>query len=289
MSRRELARSPLLEDVSPEVGEIDEQAVAEAMECDPDEMLALLAQMVRATDPALRVLARSLAGRLFLDLARTARPDGRGIGRIVAQPYRPDAGDIDLERSADELLTARAEGRLVEPERLVVRSWGAPSTSFCLLVDRSGSMHGGPLATAALAAAAVAVRAERDYAVLSFARDVVGVKAMWETRSADDVIDRVLSLHGHGTTDVAAALHAAGQQHLASGAARRVTVLLSDCRSTEPGDAVAAARGLDELVVLAPEGDEQEAAHLAEQVGARWTTYGGPASIVAAVSRVLDR
>lgn len=150
-------------------------------------------------------------------------------------------------------------------------------------------MHGGPLATSALAAAAVAVRADREYAVLSFARDVVGVKAMWETRSADDVIDRVLSLHGHGTTDVAGALRAAAEQHRAAGAARRVTILLSDCRSTEPGDPVAAASVLDELAIIAPAGDHVEAADLAERVGARWTTVDGPSSIVAAISDVLDR
>jgi Mg-chelatase subunit ChlD len=279
----------LLDDVSPDVGEIDEMAVAAAMECDPDEMLSLLADMTRATDSTLRALAKELAGRLFLDLTRTARPDGRGIGRIVPQRYRPDAGDIDLERSADELLTARGEDRLVEPERLVVRSWAKPSTAFCLVVDRSGSMHGGPLATSALAAAAVAARADREYAVLSFSRDVVGVKAMWETRSIDDVIDRVLALQGHGTTDVASALLAASEQLATAAAARRITVLLSDCRSTEPGDAVAAARALDELVILAPEGDHVEAAELAEQVGARWTTVDGPASVVAALSTVLDR
>jgi Mg-chelatase subunit ChlD len=287
--RRQLASSPLLDDVSPEVGELDEQAVVAAMEADPDEMLSLLAQMARATDPELRALARALAGRLFLDLARTARPDGRGIGRIVPQPYRPDAGDIDLERSADELLTARGEGRLVEADRLVVRSWGKPSTSFCLLVDRSGSMHGGPLATSALAAAAIAARADREYAVLSFARDVVAVKAMWETRSVDDVIDRVLCLHGHGTTDVAGALRAAAQQHAAAAATRRVTLLLSDCRATEPGDVVAAARGLDELAIIAPDGDHAAAVELAEQVGARWSTVAGPSTIVAAVAEVLDR
>jgi Mg-chelatase subunit ChlD len=96
-------------------------------------------------------------------------------------------------------------------------------------------------------------------------------------------------LRGHGTTDVAAALRAAGAQLARSGAARRVAILLSDCRSTEPGDVVGAARSLDELVVLAPDGDSVEAAELAESVGARWTTVGGPSTLVAALSRVLDR
>jgi hypothetical protein len=66
-------------------------------------------------------------------------------------------------------------------------------------------------------------------------------------------------------------------------------VLLSDCRATEHGDVVGAARALDELVVLAPEGDAAEAAALAEVVGARWTPVAGPSDVVPALSRVLDR
>ena len=150
-------------------------------------------------------------------------------------------------------------------------------------------MHGRPLATAALGAAAIAARADDQYAVLSFGREVVAVKAMWEQRSVDDVIDRTLALRGHGTTDVAKALLAAAQQQAAVTAGRRITVLPADCRATEPGDITAAARCLDELVILAPEGDSDEAALLAGTVGARWATVDGPSSIVAALASVLDR
>jgi hypothetical protein len=289
VSRRELASSPLFDDISPEVGEIDEAAVAEALEADPDELLSLLAEMTQATDGQLRGLAKSLAGRIFVAVARTEPPDARGIGRIVRQRYRPDRGDLDIEGSADALLSARAEQRLVDADELMVRAWGKPSTSWCLVVDRSGSMHGGPLATAAIAAAAIAARADGQYAVLSFGREVVAVKAMWEQRSVDDVIDRVLALRGHGTTDLARALLAAAQQQGVVAAGRRITVLLSDCRATEPGDIAAAARCLDELVILAPEGDSDEAAVLAGAVGARWAAVDGPTSIVAALASVLDR
>lgn len=271
------------------MGELDEAAVAEALETDPDELLSLLAQMTQATDVRLRGLAKSLAARIFVDVARTEPPDARGIGRIVRQRYRPDHGDLDIEGSTDALLAARAEQRLVDPDELSVRGWGKPSTAWCLLVDRSGSMHGGPLATAALAAAAIAGRADDRYAVLSFSREVVAVKAMWEQRGVDDVIDRVLALRGHGTTDVARALLAAVQQQATVAGGRRITVLLSDCRATEPGDVVAAARSLDELVILAPEGDTVEAADLASRVGARWASVSGPTSIVPALASVLDR
>lgn len=289
VSRRELARAEGFEQLSPEVGELDEAAVSDALATDPDATLALLARMTGATDTRLRALAERLAARLFLDLARQHEVDGRGIGRIVSAPYRPDEGDIDIDRSIEELVSAGAERRAVMPGELVIRSWGRPSTAICLLVDRSGSMHGRPLATSALAAAVVAARTPDAYAVLSFARDVVAARAMWETRPTDEVIDRVLSLRGHGTTDVALALRAAGAQLATASAARRVTVLLSDCRATEHGDVVGAARSLDELVVLAPDGDSAEAAALAESAGGRWTTVSGPSDVVAALSSVLNR
>ena len=65
----------------------------------------------------------------------------------------------------------------------------------------------------------------------------------------------VLALRGHGTTDLAGALGAARLQLARSSAGRKVTILLSDCRATEPGDVVAAAAALDELAIVAPDGD----------------------------------
>lgn len=289
MSRRELASNPLFDEVSEDLGELDESALSEALDEHADEALALLAEMSRATDAGLRALARSLAARLFLDLARQEPADAPGIGKITPMPYRPDRGDIDIDGSMDELVAARSTGRAVDVDHVVVRAWARPATAWCLLVDRSGSMHGAPLATSALAAAAIAARAETDYAVLSFARDVIAPKAIWEVRSTDDVIDRVLALRGHGTTDVASALLAAGAQLRASAAPRQVAVLLSDCRATEPGDLIGAARTLDELVIVAPEGDSADAEALAAAVGARCTTVDGPSTIVGALARVLDR
>ncbi|HEX2782296.1 MAG TPA: hypothetical protein VHN36_01830, partial [Ilumatobacteraceae bacterium] len=79
-SRRELARNPRFEQISPEVGELDEAAVEDGLLDDADETLALLAEMAGATDQRLRELARRLAGRLFLDLARRGPSARRGVG-----------------------------------------------------------------------------------------------------------------------------------------------------------------------------------------------------------------
>jgi Mg-chelatase subunit ChlD len=285
-----LSSTPGFTEVSPDVGALDEAAFDELLNADPDAALSLIAELTGATDAGLRQRARRLAARLMIELARDRPPDAAGVGQFVSRRFRSPDDDIDVDRSLDELVESRRAGRPVRPDDLAARGWARRSTAWCLVVDRSGSMHGRPLATAALAAAALALRADRDeFAVLSFARDVVAPKAMWERRPVDDVVDRVLALRGHGTTDVAGALVAAGEQLRASSAGRRVTVVLSDCRATEPGDAVAAARALDELVILAPEGDDADARRLADAVGARCTTYAEPSSVVAAIAAVLDR
>lgn len=287
-SRRDLAQQPNFEEVSPEVGELDESAVEEAMSEDPDEMLAMLADLTGATDPALRELARRLAGRLFLDVAKRGPSRPRGTGKLVTQRYRPDGGDLDIDASLDAIVTARAAGAAIDPDGLRIRSWATPGTAICLLVDRSGSMGGKPLATNAVAASAVAWRTPEDYSVLTFGKDVVAAKSQDIAKSNEMVVDSVLALRGFGTTDVAAALMAARDQLSRSTAGRKVAVLLSDCRATVGGDAVAAALGLDELVIVAPESDDEEAQELAAAVGARITTVSGPSDAAAAVGRVLD-
>ncbi|MFM8383113.1 MAG: VWA domain-containing protein [Actinomycetota bacterium] len=287
LSRRELARHPQFEQVSPEVGELDESAVDEAMDEDPDAMLALLADLTGATDPALRDLARRLAGRLFLDVSRRGPTRPRGIGKMVTTPYRPDAGDIDLDASMAAIIEARAARSAVDPDGLKVRSWATPGTAISLLVDRSGSMGGKPLATSAMAAAAVAWRSPQDYSVVAFGKDVVVAKSQGSDKPGESVVNDVLALRGFGTTDLAGALRAAGQQLGRSRAGRRIAVVLSDCRATVEGDVEAAARALDELVIVAPAGDDAEARALAGVIGARIAVVDGPSDIPAALQQVL--
>ena len=257
------------------------------MRDDADEALGLLADMSRATDPALRELARRLAGRLVVEVARRGPVRHRGVGRIETAPFHPDAGDLDLDASTDTIVDARAAGAAIDPERVRVRRWVQPRTALCLLVDRSGSMVGRPLATSAVAAAAVAQRVAADFSVLTFARDAVAVKSQDAHVPVERIVDSVLALRGRGSTDLAGALRLAAGQLERSNAGRKITVLLSDCRATEPGDVTAAARLLDELVIIAPAGDDGAAQALAAEVGAAITTVAGPTGIPDAFAAVL--
>ncbi len=287
LSRRDLAKHDQFEQVSPEVGELDESAVDDAMDDDPDAMLALLADLTGATDPKLRDLAKRLAGRLFLDVAKRGPIRPRGIGKMATLPYRPDAGDVDLDASMGAIVEARAARSAIDPEELKVRSWVKPGTAIALCVDRSGSMGGEPLATSAVAAAAVAWRAPEDYSVITFGKDVVVVKSQESSKGSELVVNDVLTLRGFGTTDLAGALRTASEQLSRSRAGRRIAVVLSDCRATVEGDVAAAARGLDEVVIIAPAEDDAEARALASQIGARLATVAGPSEVPAALQTTL--
>lgn len=288
LARRDLARHRRFEDLSPEVGELDEAAVDAAMAEDPDDVLGLLADMARATDPTLRELARRLAGRLVVDVARRGSARQRGVGRIETARFAPDAGDLDLDASTEALVDARAVGAAVDPDRLHVRRWVRPRTALCLLVDRSGSMQGRPLATSAVAAAAAALRGHgQDYSVIAFAGDGLALKAQDAVVPVERVVDRILTLRGRGTTDLAGALRLAAGQLARSHAGRKVVVLLSDCRATEPGDVRSAAAALDELVVVAPAGDDEDAQRLARDLGAPIAVVAGPSEVPAAFAHLL--
>ena len=68
-----------LEQASPTVGVLDEAAMAGAYADDPDAAVDLLADLARATDPALRAKARRLAVRLLVPPARAGETERRGL------------------------------------------------------------------------------------------------------------------------------------------------------------------------------------------------------------------
>ena len=244
--------------------------------------------MSTATDVELRRMVRQLAPRLILDRVRSGAVRRRGIGRPRAVQAHL-GGELDLDASLEAVATARGEGRPPALDELVARDWGRPELALCLVVDRSGSMSGTRLATAAVTAAACLVRAPGEHAVVAFARSADVVAPLGGSRSPDRVVADVLALRGHGMTSVTAALQEAHVQLARSRAARRVTILLSDCRSTDETDPVPAARALDELVILAPAEDADEARHLARESGARVGEVTGVDAVAALLERLLDR
>lgn len=269
------------------MGELDEAAFDDLLRDDPDAALTLLAELSGATDERLRTLARQLAGRVVVDVVRTGSPRRRGIGQLRAVRADRSDGELDLDHGIDAIALATARGEAPSLEDLTAREWSKPSLALCLLIDRSGSMHGDRLATAAVAAASSLWRAPLDTSVVAFAEAAVVIAPQGSGREPETVIDSLLRLRGHGPTDLALGLHAAREQLDRSRASRRITILLSDARPTMGADPVAAAASLDELVILAPVGDSDDAQRLADAVGAVCVTVGGPASIPQAIAEAL--
>ena len=286
-SRRDLARAPAFEQVSPQLGELDETAFESAMAADPDAALDLLADMAGATDERLRALARRLAGRVAVRLARTGPPRQRGTGRLRRVRLEP-GGDLDVDGSLEALMAATASGLPPLLEELRATAWGRPALALSLVVDRSGSVGGARLAAASLAAAAVALRAPDDHSVIAFSDKAVVVKSQDRPRPVSDVVDDLLRLRGHGLTDLAVGLDAARAQLERSSAPRRVVVLLSDGRATTGPDPVPYARRLDELIVVAPADDAGEARALAAAAGARLSLLAGPSDVPRALQLLSD-
>ena len=286
--RRALAGVRGFAEASPDVGELDVAALERAHDGNPDATLELVVRMASATDAALREAARDLAVRLLWRETRRGAERARGTGRMTSRRRHEPGADLDLERSVEVLTHARAHGSAVDPDELWSRQWTRPSTAWCLLLDRSGSMNGAALATACLTTAAFLQRVEAQRAVLAFADDVVALATVADGRTDDEVLDRVLGLRGSGTTMLGPALRAGADQLGRSPAPRRRTVLLSDCRATVPEDVVAAAVLHEELLVLAPADDPAAAYELGRAVGARVETVATPSDVPGALGRLLD-
>jgi len=99
--RAELAaRHPALQEVSPEVGRLDEDAFAQLLAADPDAALALLADLARATDRRLREAAQRLAARTGISTWTGRWTAGPGRGRRGTLTWSPGPGSHRAGRSA---------------------------------------------------------------------------------------------------------------------------------------------------------------------------------------------
>jgi Mg-chelatase subunit ChlD len=286
VGRHELSRHGRFAEISPEVGVLDEQAMSQALAEDPA-VFELLAAMTNATDERLRAAAIRLGSSIVLERARGGRVTMRGISRLRSVRGAAD-GDLDIDASIEGISAARAQARPVALDDLTTLHWARAQTAFAVVVDRSGSMNGARLAAAATVAAACALRAPREHAVLSFAASVDLIRPLASDIAPGVVAERLLRLRAHGITRLSDALKAAGEQLAPARARRRVVILLSDCRATDDDDTLQTARALPELIILAPADDHEQAAQLAGLAGARWAALADPLDAAGTLDDLLE-
>ena len=287
VSRQQMTAIEHFDELSPEVGELDEHVMDRLLADSPDEAVSLLVTLGDAVDPELRAKARRVAERIVIDIARRGRAAQGKVGRLRSLPLR-DGGDLDVDAAVESV--AESGGSLVDADMMRVIDWERPDTAVCLVIDRSGSMKGKALASAALAAAAVALRAPAFHAVIAFSGTTEVVRSMVTSAhaSADGVVDAVLALKGHGTTNVSDGLRAAITEHEAARCGRHLTVLLSDCRDRAIDGAVPFAHSLEELVIVSPADDIADAQRFAEVTGAALVGVEGPHDVARALDEVLS-
>ena len=288
VSRQQMTAIEHFDELSPEVGELDEHVMDRLLADSPDEAVSLLVTLGDAVDPELRAKARRVAERIVIDIARRGRAAQGKVGRLRSLPLRV-GGDLDVDAAVESL--AESGSSLVDADTLRVIDWERPDTAVCLVIDRSGSMKGEALASAALAAAAVALRAPAFHAVIAFSGTAEVVRSMVTSAhaSADGVVDAVLSLKGHGTTNVSDGLRAAITEHEAARCGRHLTVLLSDCRDRAIDKAVPFAQSLEELVIVSPADDIADAQRFADAAGATLVSVEGSHDVARALDEVLSR
>jgi Mg-chelatase subunit ChlD len=274
--------------MSPEVGELSIESTEHMLTTDTDIALSTLAAMASATDVRLRELAQQLAARVIIDLAASTSSQARGVGKMRSLPMRDSGGDLDIDGSTDALLLSRAAGHPPNVEDLRMHAWTRPDAALAVLIDRSGSMTGDRLAIAAVAAAAAAQKTETDYCVVAFSDTAIVIKGIGQPRPVEDVIHDILRLRGFGPTDLSLAFRTAQSQLARSNASRQRTVILSDCRPTEGGPPERQAAALEQLGILAPADDCEDAEALAAAVGAKWAKLAGPTDVPAAFAHIAD-
>ncbi len=248
-SRAELAQYGEFTTYSPQPGAIAIDAFRAAFDAGPAQMFEMLPRLAQAADAPLRRQARRIAARIIVREARSRDTGACGPGRLTREPLGPD-GELDIDASLEAVLLARA-GRMAAPPRLIAQAWRRPRTAVSLIVDTSGSMSGGGIANASLAAAAIALRVGIDFSVVVVSDRALILKAQGSHRPIERVIDDLLTLQSYGWTDLAIGLNAArAQLARAPGASRRIAILLSDGRANRGGDPLQAARALDTLHVV---------------------------------------
>ena len=266
--------------------------MADMLAGDTDGGISILVDLARATDENLRKRARALAASLLVPVARTpgvSRPGGSTrIGTV-----RSGGVDLDIDATIEKLVETPALG----PEDLQWRGWRRPSRAVVLVVDASGSVSGEPLATAIIAAAALAARLapSDELGVVAFWSKALVLRHLGEPTPPASVIERLLVLRTGDTTDMATGIRAGLAEVATASAARKDVIVVTDGLANEGDDPCDAARaaialgGRLHVLALPGEEDSEEACkRIADAGGGSVAVLQRPSDAVSAIRRLLE-
>jgi Mg-chelatase subunit ChlD len=250
-TREELSQFPVVQSLSSQPGQVDRGAFAEAIAEDPELILDLMPHLAKASDGKLRRIAREVAGRLVVRFAEAAGGAAAGDGKWRSAKWLPGA-EVDLEAVLEELLIAQSLGHPLDVEHVAARSWQRRPTAVCLVVDNSGSMGASRLSAAAVATAALAMKAPADFSVIAVADKALVLRQQGSSRPVEAIVDDLFGLRSYGWTNLALGLTAARVQLARSTAGRKMCLILTDGQANTGADPAAAATRVELVHVIVP-------------------------------------
>lgn len=212
-----------------------------------DEPAAIVRLDERAdVDPIVRERARRIAARLSVPRPRTVGRR-RGSGERIAQPYRGDSDELDIDRTVDQLV----EHPWPDEEDIVVRERVRERRAVVLLVDVSGSAKGERVRTAAATVGALAAELERDaLAVIAFWSDAAVLLELGDPVRPQELLDTMLRIPARGLTNLSFPLQLAVDRVAGRPERTSRAILLSDCVHNAGPDPRPIAARLPRLDVL---------------------------------------
>jgi Mg-chelatase subunit ChlD len=186
-------------------------------------LVGLKAAIPQASRETARMVVRKVVDQLEARLAAATRTAVSGALHRAQRTRRPQAGDIDWNRTiAANLKHYQPEYRTVIPERLIGFGRRTPTAQrdLILAIDQSGSMAASVVYASVFAAVLASMRTIRTRLV-AFDTAVVDL-----SEELDDPVDLLFGIQLGGGTDIAGAL--AYCQELIERPADTIVVLLSD-------------------------------------------------------------
>jgi Mg-chelatase subunit ChlD len=232
-----------------------------------------------------RAAALHIARRLSIPRARRNSGGTRRTGPLQPVPYDGGQDDIDLDRTLEARSQHPNDGEIIMRER------SRSNRSVILAVDLSGSMRGERARTAAATVGALAGEMADDHlAVLAFWSDAAWVAPLGPTKSAERLIDVLLSIPARGLTNVGFPLALATRALAGTRARDARMVLLSDCvhnAGPDPRPFAARLPRLDVLLDVSGEHDLELGRELAQLGRGRINAIHGYRDVAPALTRAF--
>jgi hypothetical protein len=240
--------------------------LAQWEETNPDLLRKLLARTWDRLDRPTQKLFMHLMLNMIHRVSESQLPkEGTPTGEEKSQPFDYEGDEIDLDRTAEEMLDAPVPSY----DSIYVMNRKKRRIGVVIILDASGSMQGENLSMAAVAVASMAMNLDGkdEYGVVLFSEKVNLFKSVTQGKPLDAVIRNVLDILPGGRTDIRLGLLAGLKEIHRSTVERKIAVLITDGQQNTGGDPLPVARRFPLLHVINLPGGKAEFSKRIARVG----------------------